>query len=42
MGEPFRFHTRLNLIELLGRRAATVRELLAGIREVPGAGPSSS
>lgn len=37
MGEPFRFQTRFNLIELLGRRAATVRELLEGIREVPGA-----
>lgn len=37
MNEPFRFHTRLNLVELLGRRAATVRELLDGIREVPGA-----
>lgn len=37
MSEPFRFYTRLNLVELLGRRACTVRELLAGIREVPGA-----
>lgn len=37
MGEPFRFQTRFNLIELLGRRAATVRELADGIREVPGA-----
>lgn len=37
MSEPFRFHTRLNLVELLGRRAYTVPELLAGIREVPGA-----
>lgn len=37
MNEPFRFHTRLNLVELLGRRAATVCELLDGIREVPGA-----
>ena len=37
MSEPFRFHTRLNLVELLGRRASTVRELLTGIREVPGA-----
>ncbi len=33
---PFRFQTRLNLIELLGRRAATAAELLAGVREVPG------
>jgi hypothetical protein len=37
LSEPFRFHTRLNLVELLGRRAYTVPELLAGIREVPGA-----
>ncbi len=37
MSDPFRFCTRLNLIELLGRRACTVPELLAGIREVPGA-----
>jgi hypothetical protein len=32
----FRFYTRLNLIELLGRRARTARELLEGLREVPG------
>jgi hypothetical protein len=37
MSEPFRFYARLNLVELLGRRAATVCELLAGIRDVPGA-----
>ena len=37
MSEPFRFHTRLNLVELLGRRASTVPELLTGIREVSGA-----
>jgi hypothetical protein len=37
LSEPFRFHTRLNLVELLGRKATTVRELLDGIREVPGA-----
>ena len=37
MSEPFRFRTRLNLVDLLGRRATTVPELLAGIREVPGA-----
>jgi hypothetical protein len=36
LSDPFRFHTRLNLVELLGRRAGTVRELLTGIREVPG------
>jgi len=33
---PFRFYTRLNLIELLGRRAVTVEGLLRGVREVPG------
>lgn len=37
MSEPFRFHTRLNLVELLGRKATTVLELLDGVREVPGA-----
>ena len=37
MSDPFRFYTRLNLAELLGRRACAVPELLAGIREVPGA-----
>ncbi len=35
--EPFRFYTRLNLVELLGRRACTAVELLDGIRQVPGA-----
>jgi hypothetical protein len=33
---PFRFYTRLNLIELLGRRAVNVEELLKGVKEVPG------
>ena len=37
MSDPFRFHTRLNLVELLGRKATTVLELLDGVREVPGA-----
>jgi len=37
LSEPFRFHTRLNLVELLGRKATTVLELLDGVREVPGA-----
>jgi len=37
LSEPIQFQTRLNLVELLGRRATTVRELLDGIREVPGA-----
>jgi len=32
----FKFQTRLNLVELLGRRACTVAELLDGLREVPG------
>jgi hypothetical protein len=31
----FHFHTRLNLVELLGRRARNVPELLQGLREVP-------
>ncbi|MDD5557836.1 MAG: DUF5752 family protein [bacterium] len=34
--EPFRFSTRLSLSELTGLRAATVGELLALVREVPG------
>ncbi|MFH0779220.1 MAG: DUF5752 family protein [Candidatus Eisenbacteria bacterium] len=34
--EPFRFHTRLNLSELTGRRAATLSELLEHIKKVPG------
>ena len=33
---PFHFYTRLNLVELLGRRAVNVRELLEGVRVVPG------
>jgi len=33
---PFRFFTRLNLVELLGRKAKDVPELLAGLRKVPG------
>ena len=38
MAEPFRFHTRLNLVELLGRRAAhRPASSCDGIREVPGA-----
>ncbi len=36
MNEPFRFQTRLNLVEILGRRARNIVELLDGIREVPG------
>ncbi len=36
MGKPFRFYTRLNLVELLGRQAKNVSELLEGLRQVPG------
>lgn len=32
---PFHFHTRLVLLELTGRRASNLKELLEGIREVP-------
>jgi len=35
--EPFRFCTRLNLTELTGLRASTLSQLLALIKEVPGA-----
>src|SRR3989338_6771647 len=34
--EPFRFYTRLHLSELTGLRAATLPQLLALIKEVPG------
>lgn len=37
MTAPFRFFTRLNLVELTGRRAATLGELLDGIEQLPGA-----
>lgn len=36
MKESFHFFTRLNLVELLGRKAKNVAELLQGIKEVPG------
>jgi hypothetical protein len=36
MPRSFHFMTRLNLVELLGRRAKNVRELLSGLREIPG------
>jgi hypothetical protein len=36
MAKAFRFYTRLNLVELLGRRAKNVPQLLEGLREVPG------
>lgn len=32
---PFHFHTRLILLELTGRKAGNLKELLEGIREVP-------
>src|SRR4030042_5008071 len=37
MAKEFHFLTRLNLVELLGRRAKNVQELFEGIRQVPGA-----
>ncbi|MBE3118158.1 MAG: hypothetical protein IMZ50_05305 [Candidatus Atribacteria bacterium] len=36
MATTFRFLTRLNLVELLGRRAKNIPELLEGLRLVPG------
>lgn len=36
MAAPFRFHTQSTLVELLGRRARNLEELLAGVRDVPG------
>ena len=36
MTEPFKFYTRLHLSELTGLRAATIGQLLALIKEVPG------
>jgi hypothetical protein len=36
MATNFHFYTRLNLIELLGRRAKNVVELLEGLRDIPG------
>ena len=36
MSTTFRFLTRLNLVELLGRRAKNIPELLEGLRLVPG------
>lgn len=34
---PFRFFTRLNLLELTGRKAKNIHELLAHLKEVPDA-----
>ncbi len=36
MTKPFQFYSRLNLVELLGVKAKNVKELLDGIKEVPG------
>lgn len=36
-GEPFVFYSRLNLLELTGRKASDAAELLEGIKEVPDA-----
>ena len=36
MGKAFRFYTRLNLVELLGKKAKNVFELLDGLRWIPG------
>ncbi len=36
MTNEFKFYTRLNLIEYTGRKARNLKELLEGIREVPG------
>jgi len=36
MEKTFHFHTRLNLVELLGRQAKNIGELLEGIRQIPG------
>lgn len=36
MRKPFQFYSRLNLVELLGIKAKNVKELLEGIKVVPG------
>lgn len=36
MANPFNFYTRLNLTELLGKKAKNLSELLEGLRTVPG------
>jgi hypothetical protein len=36
MRKLFYFHTRLNLVELLGRRAKTLNQLVEGLERVPG------
>jgi hypothetical protein len=35
MEKPFYFYTRLNLVELLGRQAKNLDQLLEGLRQVP-------
>ncbi len=37
MANPFYFSTEMSLVEMLGRKARNLAELLDGIREVPGA-----
>jgi hypothetical protein len=37
MNTPFRFMTRLNLVELLGMKAKNIAELHEGLKRVPGA-----
>ena len=34
--EPFRFYTELRLVQLTGRKARTIRQLLGHLRKVPG------
>lgn len=36
MANPFHFYTEMGLVELLGKKAKNLTELLAGIRTVPG------
>lgn len=36
MSRNFRFMTRLNLVELLGRQGKNVQELFTGLQEIPG------
>jgi len=34
--EPFRFYTELRLVQLTGRKARTIRQLLGHLRKIPG------
>jgi len=36
MAAPFRFYSQSTLVELLGRRARNLEDLIAGVRDVPG------